>query len=227
MRAALYARVSTDKCDVCGKNVVSHVPEISHKFKGQNPDRQLREMRDYCCARGWEVSEFIDRVPGKQVSRPELDRMWGLCRRRKFDVVVVQDLDRLGRTVKHLVIALDELNAWGVQFVALKRGFDTTTAQGRLMFHIIAAFAEFEREMIRERVISSLENARLPVSLGGKGKVLGRPRKIASAAKIAELRARGLAWPEVAKLVEVSPATAKRVHQRALQAQKPPKKRVA
>lgn len=210
-RAALYARISTDKCDHCGRNLAFHSTHpVTHEFKGQDPERQLREMREYCQSRNWIVTEFVDRVSGTKAQRPELDRLWKGCRRRQFDVVVVQDLDRLGRTVKHLVTALDELNTWGVQFVALKRGFDTTTAQGRLMFHIIASFAEFEREMIRERVISALETARLPVELGGKGKTLGRPRCNADGARIGALRAHGVTWEAVARSVGVSIATAKR-----------------
>jgi putative DNA-invertase from lambdoid prophage Rac len=218
LRAALYARVSTDKCDLCGKNLAFHARVLTHQFKGQDPERQLREMREYCLSRKWKAMEFVDRVSGAKVQRPELDRMWSLCRRRRFDVIVVQDLDRLGRTVKHLVTALDELNTWGVQFVALKRGFDTTTAQGRLMFHIIASFAEFEREMIRERVISALETARLPIAMGGKGKTLGRPRCNPDVARIRDLRASGETWERVAHLVGVSRATAKRA---VLAAQKP------
>lgn len=217
MRAALYARVSTDKCDVCGKNLVFHARVVTHEFKGQDPERQLREMREYCKSRKWKVTEFVDRVSGAKLQRPELDRMWKECRRRRFDVIVVQDLDRLGRTVKQLVLALADLNALGVAFVCLKRDIDTTTAHGRFMFHILASVAELEREMIRERVISALETARLPVELGGKGKTLGRPRCNPDVARIRDLRASGETWERIADMVGVSRATAKR----ALVAQKP------
>jgi DNA invertase Pin-like site-specific DNA recombinase len=113
-----------------------------------------------------------------------------------------------------LVTALDELNTWGVQFVALKRGFDTTTAQGRLMFHVVASFAEFEREIIRERVISALETARLPVELGGKGKILGRPRKFVSVSRVRALRDSGASWRTIAKQTGVGVATVYRIAQR-------------
>ena len=213
-RAALYARVSTDKCDTCGKSLASHTRGVtSHEFKGQDPERQLREMREYCQSRKWIVTEFVDRVSGTKAQRPELDRLWKGCKRRKFDVLVVQDLDRLGRTVKQLVISLDELNTWGVQFVALKRGFDTTTAQGRLMFHIIASFAEFEREMIRERVISALETARLPIELGGKGKTLGRPRAAIDETEVRAMRDAGASWRAIAEKLGVGLGTVHRIAQ--------------
>jgi DNA invertase Pin-like site-specific DNA recombinase len=168
-------------------------------------------MREYCQSRKWITTEFVDRVSGTKLHRPELDRLWKGCRRRHFDVIVVQDLDRLGRTVKQLVTALDELNTWGVQFVALKRGFDTTTAQGRLMFHIIASFAEFEREMIRERVISALETARLPVELGGKGKTLGRPRVAVDESEVLALRNAGASWRTIAEKLGVGLGTVYRI----------------
>lgn len=194
MRVAIYARVSTAD-------------------KGQDPEMQLRELRDYCGARGWNYEIFADPgYSGAKVSRPELDRMMQLCRRRKFDVVAVYRFDRFARSTKHLVDTLDEFNRLGIQFISLHENVDTTTAQGKLLFHIFAAIAEFERELTRERVRSGLANAR------ARGKTLGRPRCNPDGARIRMLRAQGLPWPHVARAVGVSVATAKRA---ALMAQKP------
>lgn len=195
MRAGLYARVSTSD-------------------KGQDPEMQNREMREFCDRRKWALELFTDRgYSGSKLNRPELDRLMAACRRRKIDVVVVYRFDRFARSVKHLVDALTEFNDLGVQFVSLHENVDTTTAQGKLLFHIFAAIAEFERELTRGRVMSGLATAR------ARGVKLGRPRCNPDGALIRQLRAQGLPWPHVAKAVKVSIATAKRA---ALMAQKPP-----
>jgi DNA invertase Pin-like site-specific DNA recombinase len=112
LRAAIYARVST---------------------LDQEPENQLRELRRYVEARGWTGVEFVDRgVSGARDSRPALDALIRDARRRKFDVVVCWRLDRLGRSLKHLVLLLDELQALGVSFVSLGEGIDATTPAGRL-----------------------------------------------------------------------------------------------
>jgi DNA invertase Pin-like site-specific DNA recombinase len=194
MRAGLYARVSTSD-------------------KGQDPEMQNREMREFCDRRQWTLELFTDRgYSGSKVSRPELDRLMTACRRRKIDVVVVYRFDRFARSVKHLVDALTEFNDLGVQFVSLHENVDTTTAQGKLLFHIFAAIAEFERELTRGRVLSGLATAR------AKGVKLGRPRCQPDIERIRELRRRGMPWDDVARAVGVSRATAKRAF---LLAQKP------
>jgi DNA invertase Pin-like site-specific DNA recombinase len=150
-RAAIYARCSTHD-------------------KGQDPELQLVPLREYCERRGFSIAgEFIDNgVSGKQERRPQLDRVIQAARKRQIDVVIVWKLDRFGRSLKHLVTALDELNNLGVTFISYQDNLDLSTAQGRLMFHIIGALAEFERELIGERVRAGLDNARR------KGKRLGR-----------------------------------------------------
>ncbi len=105
---------------------------------------------------------------------------------RKVGVVLTWRLDRFGRSLKHLVNTLDELRSLGVAFCSYHENLDFTTATGQLMFHLLAAFAEFERELIRERVKAGLANAR------AKGKRLGRPRKAVNVQRIQELRGRGL-----------------------------------
>ena len=139
MRAAIYARVST---------------------LDQEHENQLQELRRYAQARGWEGTEFVDHgVSGARDRRPALDRLVADARRRKVDTVVVWRLDRLGRSLKHLVTLLDELQALGVGFVSLGEGIDLQTPAGRLQLHILASLAQF-RERIAERVRAGLARAR-------------------------------------------------------------------
>jgi DNA invertase Pin-like site-specific DNA recombinase len=112
--------------------------------------------------------------------------------RRQFDVVLCWKLDRFGRSLRHLVNALAELEAVGVAFVSLTDNLDLSTPAGRLMFQVIAAMGEFERELIRERVRAGLRNAR------ANGKRLGRPRKAVDASQIRDLRAQGCSVREIA-----------------------------
>jgi len=151
IRAALYARCSTHD-------------------KGQDPELQLAPLREYCQRRGFEIAgEYVDNgVSGTKDRRPQLDRLMEAARKRQIDVVMVWKLDRFGRSLKQLVTALDELSGLAVGFISYQDSLDLTTPQGRLMFHIIASMAEFERELIKERVKAGLDNAKR------KGKRLGR-----------------------------------------------------
>jgi len=175
MRAAIYARVST--------------------HNGQNPQMQLAELREYCARRSWEiVGEYVDAgVSGARERRPELDRMLVACKRRQVDAVVVYRYDRFARSLRQLVNALCEFNELGIQFISLHEGVDTSTANGRLVFGIFASIAEFERELIRDRVRSGLALAR------AQGKRIGRPRKNVDAERVAELRAEGRSWAQIAR----------------------------
>lgn len=151
MRCAIYARVST---------------------LDQEPENQLAEIRRYVAARGWTAVEYVDRgISGAKDRRPALDRLLVDARRRRFDVVVVWRLDRLGRNLRHLITLLEELQALGIAFVSLNEGIDATTPAGKLQMHILGAIAEFERARIAERVKAGLQRAR------AQGKRLGRPRK--------------------------------------------------
>lgn len=180
---ALYARVST---------VNGH----------QDPEMQLREMREYASRRGWEIiGEYVDRMTGSKESRPALNRLMADAKQRKFDAIVVWKLDRLARSLKHLVTALAEFESLGVQFVSLRDNLDLTTPSGRLMFQIIGAMAEFERALIQERVMAGLRNAR------SKGKTLGRPKRIVDSARIASLRAQGASWRTISDQLGVGIAT--------------------
>jgi DNA invertase Pin-like site-specific DNA recombinase len=188
-RAAIYARVST--------------------HNGQNPEIQVSEIRDYCERRGWEVvGEFVDTgISGAKERRPALDRLLSLCRKRSVDAVVVYRYDRFARSLRQLVNALEEFRALGVDFVSLHEGVDTSTPNGRLVFGIFASIAEFERELIRDRVRSGLALAK------AKGKRLGRPRKTVDAAAIARLRAEGNSWATIGKTLAIGEGTARRTAQ--------------
>jgi DNA invertase Pin-like site-specific DNA recombinase len=180
MDAALYARVST-------------------RDKGQNPEMQLTELRDFAAKRGWQVAgEFADvGVSGSKDSRPQLDAMMRLAKTRKLDVIAVWKLDRFGRSLRHLVDALAELKAVGCAFVSLRDNLDLSTPAGRMMFHVIGAMAEFERELIRERVKAGIAHAR------AKGTRLGRPMlrrdRDKDAKLIRQMRADGDSYGEIAE----------------------------
>jgi len=126
------------------------------------------------------------------------------AKQRRIDVVLVWKLDRFGRSLRHLVNALAELEAVGVAFVSLRDNLDLTTPAGRLMFQIIGAMAEFERALIQERVKAGLRNAR------AKGRKLGRPRVFVSESKVESMRASGASWRTIAKELGVGIGTVRR-----------------
>jgi DNA invertase Pin-like site-specific DNA recombinase len=150
------------------------------------------------------VTEFVDHgVSGAKERRPQLDALLAAVRRRKFDLVLVTKLDRLARSTHHLVTLAGELEALGVDLVALDQAIDTTTPSGRLLFHMLAAIAEFERDLIVDRVRAGLARAR------AQGKRLGRPRiHHVDVTRAAELRAQGHSWRVTARLLGVHPMAA-------------------
>jgi DNA invertase Pin-like site-specific DNA recombinase len=187
VRVALYARVSTSN-------------------HGQDISMQSRELEQFALARGWRlVDSYLDTgISGAKDRRPELDRLMADARRRRFDAVAVYRYDRFARSLRHLVNALEEFRALGIEFVSIHEGVDTTTPNGRLIFGIFASIAEFERELIRDRVKSGLRNAR------AKGKRLGRPRVFTDASRIAALRAQGRSWREITAETGITKGTAQR-----------------
>jgi len=180
-RVALYARVST-------------------KNNGQDPETQLIALREYAGHRGMTIiDEYVDiGISGVKDRRPELDRMMTDARRRRFDVVLVARFDRFARSTKHLVLALEEFNALGIDFVSLNESIDTLTAMGKMIVTVIGAVAELERSLIRERVMMGLERARR------QGKRLGRRRVVVDRERVALLRAHGLSLREIARQMNVS-----------------------
>lgn len=188
-RVALYARVST-----CNGQ--------------QDPELQLRELREYARLRGLIiVGEYIDRISGSKDSRPALNRLMADASQRKFDAVLVWKLDRFGRSLRHLVNALAELEALGLSFISLRDNLDLSTPSGRLMFQIIGAMAEFERSLIQERVRAGLRNAK------AKGRRLGRPRADIDEDEVLALRKSGASWRDIAKKLGVGLGTAHRIVQ--------------
>ena len=147
-------------------------------------------------------------MSGAKESRPELNRLMADAHRRNFDIVLCWKIDRFGRSLKHLVNALAELNAYGVAFVSLRDNLDLSTPSGRLMFQIIGAMAEFERSLIQERISAGLRNAKL------KGKTLGRPPLTLDRERIARLRVSGASIREISSQLEVSTATVHKALQR-------------
>ncbi len=188
VRAALYARVSTSN--------------------GQKPEMQLDELRSYCERRGWTVfAEYVDAgVSGSKERRPQLDRLLADCRKRRVDAVVVYRYDRFARSLRQLVNALEEFRSLGIDFVSLHEGVDTSTPNGRLVFGIFATIAEFERELIRDRVRSGLAAAR------NRGAKLGRPGKQLDVEKIAALRRSGTSWPAIARQMGAGVGTVYRAY---------------
>ena len=154
---------------------------------------QTRELREYCERRGWKVTgEYVDEgISGTKDSRPELNKLMADAHRRRFDAVVVWRFDRFARSVSHLLRALENFKALGIEFVSLSEQVDTSTPTGKMVFTVLGAVAELERSLIAERVKAGLRNAR------AKGKRLGRPRVAVDAARIGALRAHGRSWREI------------------------------
>ena len=155
MKVAIYARVSTSD-------------------KDQSPETQLMPLQDFCLAQGWEVyREYVDQAPANDLAhRTQWRQLLDDAAKRRFSAVLVFKLDRAFRSVKHMH---DTLAAWelvGVSFQSLRERFDTSTALGRLLLNLLASLADFELELIRERVRAGMERARR------QGKKIGRPKVI-------------------------------------------------
>jgi DNA invertase Pin-like site-specific DNA recombinase len=189
-RVALYLRVSTDR---------------------QTTDNQEAALREVAARAGWEVVEvYVDQgisgAKGRE-ARPAFDAMCKDAVRRRFDVVAAWSLDRLGRSLKDLLNFLSELKAAGVDLFLHQQGLDTATTTGKMMFHMVGMFAEFERDIIRDRVNAGLARAK------AQGKQLGR-RKIAvkvERAIRADLEARDAGIQKIAKRHGVGVGTVQRI----------------
>jgi len=188
-RVAIYARVSTD---------------------GQTTDNQTQELRAVAERHGWDiVNEFVDQgisgAKGRDM-RPAFDAMLKGAMRREFDVIMSWSVDRLGRSLQHLVEFLSEVHAKGVDLYMHQQAIDTTTPAGKAMFQMCGVFAEFERAMIQERVKAGLERAK------AQGKVLGRPKvKEGTEADIKRLREGGMGKRKIATQLGVGVSTVMRV----------------
>jgi DNA invertase Pin-like site-specific DNA recombinase len=147
---------------------------VSTKGHGQTTDTQALALREYAQRRGFEiVGEYRDEgISGSKDSRPALDRLMKDARARKFDVVIVARFDRFARSVSHLLRALEEFSHLGIDFVSLSESIDTSTPMGKMIFTVLGAVAELERNLIKERVHMGIIRARK------QGKQLGRPKRI-------------------------------------------------
>jgi DNA invertase Pin-like site-specific DNA recombinase len=181
-KVALYARVSTGD---------------------QNVQMQVEALRELASRRGWLVEgEYVDvGVSGSKDRRPELNRLLQDAKGAKFNILVVWKSDRLFRSLKHMVVTLDELAAIGVQFVSCTEPMDTSTPQGQLLLHLVSAFAQFERGIIVERTKAGIQAARR------RGARLGRPRVAVDVAQARSMRAGGASLRAIAKAFGVSPGT--------------------
>ncbi len=182
MRVAIYYRVST---------------------ADQSPRAQVRELRTYAERRRVRcIEEYVETASGVARSRPELDRLMADVRQRKVDLVLVWAFDRFARSTRQLVEALEEFGELGVDFVSYTQQIDTTTPAGKLTFSVLAAIAEFERELIRERVKAGMAAAK------ARGKHVGRRRiPIAKQNRARRLREQGLSFRKIAQELDVSPGT--------------------
>ena len=175
-RVLLYARCSTRR--------------------DQRPEVQIEELRRFAGARGWDIDPdhiIVDEgLSGRNPNRPGLNRLMALARSRKIDCILILKLDRLFRSLKHIVVTLEELQELGVQLISVKESLDMTTSAGRLMIHLISSFAEFEAELARERTLIGLEFSR------SKGVPLGRPQEN-DYEEILKFREQGLSYRAIQK----------------------------
>lgn len=186
-RAAIYARVST--------------------LVGQSPAMQLDVLREYAARRELEVvAEYVDHgVTGARDCRPELDRLMAGARQRMFDVLLVYRFDRFARGVRHLVTALDEFQALGVEFVSYSESLDTSTPMGRAMFSIVAALAELERNIVVERSVEGQRRAR------ARGTHVGRPRREVDEVRMLSMLDEGQSVRAIARATGLSRTVVERV----------------
>jgi DNA invertase Pin-like site-specific DNA recombinase len=176
MKTAIYARVSTTG-------------------KGQDVDMQLRDLRSYAKSRGMEVfKEYCDNgISGRKDNRPELNKLMADARKKKFDAVLCWRFDRFARSTKHLVTALEEFLHLGIDFISYQENIDTSSPMGKAMFTIVSAISELEADIIKERVMAGLANAR------AKGVRLGRPAPHFDKGELIRLRNSGLTIRAIAE----------------------------
>jgi DNA invertase Pin-like site-specific DNA recombinase len=185
-RAGLYARVSSSD--------------------QQTIPLQIRALREYAVRRGWTIALQVKEVGGGASQRQMRERLLEAARRREIDVVLVWRLDRWGRSVADLLATLQELQHLGVGFVSLTEALDLTTPAGRAMAALLAVFAEFEREILRERVRAGLAHARQ------NGKRLGRPATAARhVSEIRKLHRAGVSKSEIARRLQIGRTSVRRI----------------
>jgi DNA invertase Pin-like site-specific DNA recombinase len=182
MRIGIYARVST---------------------KDQSCELQIRDLRVYCTARGFDlVREYVVvGQSGAKDSRPEINKLMDDARKRQFDAIVVWRFDRFACSTKDLLSALEEFRSLGIQFISYQESIDTSSALGQALFTIDSAVAQLERDLIRERVSAGIRNAR------ANGKKLGRPKSSVDRERILELKVQSQSLWEIAAILGVGHGT--------------------
>ena len=185
-QVVIYGRVSTDK---------------------QTVSNQLNDLREVANRSGWEViDEYLDEgISGSKGrdKRPEFDRLLKDANRKKFDGILVWSIDRLGRSLQHLVSFLNDVQVKDIDLYIHQQGIDTATMTGKMMFQMCGVFAEFERNIIRERVKSGLDRAKK------EGKTLGRPTNVSENTKatVIELRDTGMSMNRICKTLSIGSGT--------------------
>jgi DNA invertase Pin-like site-specific DNA recombinase len=183
-QAAIYTRISTGE---------------------QSADLQTRELPEFCDRRGWHLADtYSDVMTGAKDKRPALDRLMADARRGKFQVVAVWRFDRFARSTSHLLRALEEFAALGIDFVSVTEAIDTSTPAGRMAFTVLGAVAELERSIIRERVVAGQRAAKK------RGVKFGRPTVAVDAVRVRRLRDGGLSWRAIAAETGVAKDTLRR-----------------
>lgn len=184
MKVAIYARVSTDE---------------------QNAQTQINECVAYCNSRGWTHTIFADSgISGTKTSRPEFDKMLDAAKLGEYQAVMVWRFDRASRSTMHLLTLLDDLRSANVDFISIREQVDTSTAAGKLMFTMISAFAQFERDSISDRTKAALAR------LKSEGKQVGRGQEI-DRAQVYELAKQGLKAPAIAQKLGISASHCRRI----------------
>ena len=199
LRYALYVSVSTASESSSG-GTTNFVPD---------PEAQEQPLREVIEQRGGHLYKvFFDRLSGEKEQRPSLDALMVEARRRAFDVLVVWSFDRLARSVKQLVLTIEEFRVLGIDFVIHQEAVDTTSPAGKVMLDMIAAMAQLERSVVNEKVVVDVQYA----SQRGTGsrKLVGRPRVIFSYSKAHELRTEGWSWRKIAKTLGASVTSVRR-----------------
>ena len=161
--------------------------------KDQSCELQVRDLRAYCEARGFDlVDDYVDVESGAKDSRSELNKLMDDARKRQFDAIVVRRFDRFARSTKHLLSTLEEFRSLGIQFISYQENIDTSSALGQALFTIVSAVAQLGRDLIRERVSVGIRNAR------ANGKKLGRSKSSVVRERILELKAQGRSLRQIA-----------------------------
>lgn len=176
---------------------------------GQKLDSQETALQQYASIRGWpSITWHIDKASGAKADRQGLDNLMALVRKGKVDIILSYKIDRLGRSLSHLALIIEELNKYGVALIIPSQGIDTSNDNpaGRLQLNILQAIAEFERSLIQERVKAGLEAAK------ARGVKLGRRNTTEIYKQDAiELRQQGLSMRKIASELDLSPATVHRL----------------